>query len=101
MGKVTEDARRRCLGRDARPHPSPLRAPAAWEPSPGTWPSSVGGDPPAAAHHVELVQAQPVDARPLAVHGLPEGLQEQLLWSRGKARESQEEAEPVSGGDRT
>ena len=30
-------------------------------------------------HHVKLVQAQPVDARPLTVHGLPEGLKEQVL----------------------
>lgn len=31
-------------------------------------------------HHVELVQAQSVYARPLAIHGLPEGLKEQVLW---------------------
>lgn len=30
-------------------------------------------------HHVKLVQAQPVDAWPLTVHGLPEGLKEQVL----------------------
>lgn len=34
-------------------------------------------------HHVELVQAQSVNARPLAIHRLPEGLKEQVLW-RGK-----------------
>lgn len=33
----------------------------------------------AAPHHVELIQAQSVDARPLAVHGLPECLKEQVL----------------------
>ena len=37
-------------------------------------------------HHVELVQAQPVYARPLAIHGLPEGLKEQELW-KGKGPE--------------
>lgn len=30
-------------------------------------------------HHVELIQAQSVYARPLATHGLPEGLKEQVL----------------------
>lgn len=40
-------------------------------------------------HHVELVQAQSVYARPLTIHGLPEGLKEQVLWGGKQAtRES-------------
>lgn len=35
-------------------------------------------------HHAVLVQAQPVDALPLAVHGLPEGLNEQVLCGEQK-----------------
>lgn len=53
--------------------------PAAARPQPrvkGLWPRP---------HHVVLVQTQPVDVRPLPVHGLPEGLDEQVLCSEQEA----------------
>jgi hypothetical protein len=60
-----------------------------------------------APHHVELVQAQSIDACPLTVYGLPEGLQEQVscrkraqltleLWGD----DMEEHSEPQEGGHR-
>lgn len=76
---------------------APSRSPALWGsmtgcpvPDPLPTPATTAplGDPAGTRrqqpHHVELVQAQPVDARPLTVHRLPEGLKEQVLWE-GKA----------------
>lgn len=55
-----------------------------WTPCPSTAGTLAGGRQ--LPHHVELVQAQPIDAHPLAVHGLPECLKEQVLWWKEKAR---------------